>query len=206
MTRLRLVQRERSAKFHPPRRKKNRDTRAREYLTLAEVKKLRDGAHASGRNGSRDSLLVLILFRHALRVAEIVSLTWDEVHFEDGTMLVRRVKNGREGVHFMEGDEIRQIKQLRRESTPSRFIFCSERGGPLSSRSVHHIVQKAGEAAGLPFPVHPHMLRHAKGFQLAQKGADTRAIQGYLGHRDIKSTVIYTELDPARFKGFGKDI
>jgi site-specific recombinase XerD len=50
------------------------------------------------------------------------------------------------------------------------------------------------------------MLRHAKGFQLAQKGADTRAIQGYLGHRDIKSTVIYTELDPNRFKGFGKDI
>jgi len=189
-----------------PRRKKNRDTRSREYLTLAEVKKLRDAARGEGRNGDRDGLLILMLFRHGLRVAEAVALTWDDIQFDDGTIFVRRVKNGRESRHFMEGDEIRQLKQLRRESAASRFVFCSERGGPLSNRSVHHIVQKAGEAAGLPFSVHPHMLRHAKGFQLAQKGTDTRAIQGYLGHRDIKSTVIYTQLDPGRFKGFGKDI
>ena len=206
MTKLRLVRAEKSAKLQPPRRKKNRDTRSREYLTLAEMKKLRDAARGEGRNGLRDGLLVLILFRHALRVAEVVALTWDEIHFDDSTVFVRRVKNGRESRHFLEGDEIRQLKQLRRESPPSRFVFCSERGGPLSARSVHHVVQKAGEAAGLPFSVHPHMLRHSKGFQLAQKGTDTRAIQGYLGHRDIKSTVIYTQLDPGRFKGFGKDI
>ena len=83
------------------------------------------------------------------------------------------MKNGRESRHFLEGDEIRQLKQLRRESPASRFVFCSERGGPLSNRSVHHIVKKAGEEAGLPFPIHPHMLRHAKGFQLAQSGTDT---------------------------------
>ena len=149
-----------------------------------------------------------MVMQHAnlLRVAEVVALTWDEIHFDDSTVFVRRVKNGRESRHFLEGDEIRQLKQLRRESPPSRFVFCSERGGPLSNRSVHHIVQKAGEAAGLPFSVHPHMLRHSKGFQLAGKGTDTRAIQGYLGHRDIKSTVLYTQLDPGRFKGFGKDI
>ena len=76
----------------------------------------------------------------------------------------------------------------------------------MTTAAVRKIVTRAGHVARLPFPVHPHMLRHAKGFQLAQKGADTRAIQGYLGHRDIKSTVIYTELDPNRFKGFGKDI
>lgn len=207
MTKLRLVRQEKSAKFpKPPRRRKNAEVRAREYLTVAEVRKLRDAARSSGRNPLRDALLILMIFRHGLRVAEAVALTWDEIHFEDGTMLVRRVKNGRESVHFLEGDEIRQLKQMRRESAPSRFVFCSERGGPLSNRSVHHIVQKAGEVAGLPFSVHPHMLRHAKGFALAQKGTDTRAIQGYLGHRDIKSTVIYTELDPSRFKGFGRDI
>lgn len=206
MTKLRLVQPEKAAKFEPPRRKRNAETRAREYLTLAEVRKVRDAAHASGRNGLRDGLLVLMLFRHGLRVAEGVRLTWDEIHFDDGTLFVRRVKNGREARHFLEGDEIRQLKQLRRESPASRFVFCSERGGPLSNRTVHHIVQKAGEEARLPFSIHPHMLRHSKGFQLAQNGTDTRAIQGYLGHRDIKSTVIYTELDPTRFRGFGRDI
>jgi type 1 fimbriae regulatory protein FimB/type 1 fimbriae regulatory protein FimE len=206
VAKLRLVQLEKSAKFEPPRRKSNAETRPREYLTLAEVKKVRDAARSAGRNGHRDGLLVLMLFRHGLRVAEAVALTWDEIHFEDGTILVRRVKNGRESRHFLEGDEIRQLKQLRRESPASRFVFCSERGGPLSNRSVHHIVQKAGETAKLSFGVHPHMLRHAKGYQLAQSGTDTRAIQGYLGHRDIKSTVIYTELDPSRFKRFGKDI
>lgn len=206
MAKLRLVQAEKTAKFEPPRRKRNAETRAREYLTLAEVRKVRDAARASGRNGLRDGLLVLMLFRHGLRVAEVVRLTWDEVHFDDGTLFVRRVKNGREARHFLEGDEIRQLKQLRRESPASRFVFCSERGGPLSNRTVHHIVQKAGEEARLPFSIHPHMLRHSKGFQLAQNGTDTRAIQGYLGHRDIKSTVIYTELDPSRFRGFGRDI
>jgi site-specific recombinase XerD len=206
MAKLRLVRAEKTAKFEPPRRRPNAESRSREYLTLAEVRKVRDAARSSGRNGLRDGLLVLMLFRHGLRVAEVVALTWDEVHYDDGTLLVRRVKNGRESRHFLEGDEIRQLKQLQRESPPSRFVFCSERGGPLSNRSVHHVVHKAGEEAGLPFPIHPHMLRHSKGFQLAQSGTDTRAIQGYLGHRDIKSTVIYTELDPARFKGFGKDI
>ncbi|MFZ2493487.1 MAG: tyrosine-type recombinase/integrase [Thermoanaerobaculia bacterium] len=206
MAKLKLVQPEKSAKFQPPRRKANSETRSREYLTVPEVRKLRDGARSTGRNPHRDGLLVLMLFRHGLRVTEEASLTWDDIHFDDGTMFVRRAKNGRESRHFMEGDEIRELKKLKRESASSRFVFCSERGGPLSNRSIHHIVKKAGEEAGLPFPVHPHMLRHAKGYQLAQNGADTRAIQGYLGHRDIKSTVIYTELDPNRFKGFGKDL
>src|SRR5207245_1405486 len=104
-----------------------------------------------------------------------------------------------------EGSELRELKRLRRESAASRFVFCSERGGPLTTRTVHHIIKRSGEIAGFEFSVHPHMLRHAKGFQLAAKGTDTRAIQGYLGHRDIKSTVIYTELDPSRFKGLESD-
>jgi type 1 fimbriae regulatory protein FimB/type 1 fimbriae regulatory protein FimE len=205
MTKLVLVQPENSAKSTPPRRKRNRESRSREYLTQDEVKQVRDGAKKS-RNGLRDALLILMMYRHGLRVAEVIDLSWDDVHFDDSTILIRRVKNGRESVHFMEGDEIRQLRALRRGSPASRFVFLSERGGPLSKRSVHHVVRQAGEVAGLPFPVHPHMLRHSKGYQLAKRGVDTRAIQAYLGHRDIKSTVIYTEMDPSRFKGFGKDL
>jgi site-specific recombinase XerD len=75
----------------------------------------------------------------------------------------------------------------------------------LVGRTIHHMVSRAGEAAALPFPVHPHMLRHACGFYLANKNTDTRTIQHYLGHRNIQHTVRYTELAPQRFQDFWDD-
>jgi len=203
---LQLVQPENSAKSPaPPRRKTNRELRAREYLTVEEVKQLREGARTTGRNGFRDALIVSVMFRHGLRVTEAVGLTRDQIHFENGTIYIQRAKNGTPATHYLDGEEIRQLRRLFRETPPSRFVFCSERGGPLSERAVHNIVQRAGEVAELPFTTHPHMLRHAKGYQLAQKGIDTRTIQGFLGHRDIKSTVVYTELDPSRYAGLESD-
>jgi hypothetical protein len=82
------------------------------------------------------------------------------------------------------------------------YVFVSERGSPLTARTVHHIVAEAGRAAGFAFPVYPHMLRHACGFYLANKGVDTRALQQYLGHRNIQHTVRYTELTAQRFQNF----
>jgi site-specific recombinase XerD len=206
---LKLVRTEKTAKSSarslPPLRRRNDAVRVREYLTLDEVHRLRDGARKLGRNGFRDALIITVAFRHGLRVAEVVALTWEQVHFDDGTVHVKRVKNGRPATHFLDGDELRHLKRLKREASVSRFVFCSERGGPLTTRTVRHIVKRAGEAARLPFPVHPHMLRHARGYLLAQKGTDTRAIQGFLGHADIKSTVVYTDLSPARFAGLESD-
>lgn len=203
---LHLVQPEKSAKSsRPPLRRANEETRSREYLTVEEVRQLKAAARQQGRNGFRDSLLIEVMFRHGLRVSEAAALTRDQIHFDDGTLHVRRVKNGTPATHYLDGDEMRRLRRLTRDSAASRFVFCSERGGPVSERTIHHIVKRAGATAGLPFPVHPHMLRHAKGYQLAQKGTDTRAIQGYLGHRDIKSTTVYTQLDPSRFEGFERD-
>lgn len=205
---LRLVHKENSAESanHPPRRRPNVESRSREYLTLDEVRRLRAAARKIGRYGFRDSLLIGVMFRHGLRVAEAVALTWDSVHFDEGTIHVQRVKRGKAATHYMPADEIRELRRLQREqTTASRFVFTSERRGPLSTRSVHAIVQRAGEEAGIVFPVHPHQLRHAKGYALANKGTATRAIQDYLGHRDIKSTVGYTALAPNRLKGLEED-
>jgi type 1 fimbriae regulatory protein FimB/type 1 fimbriae regulatory protein FimE len=106
----------------------------------------------------------------------------------------------------LEPDEIEALKELRDMHPDSEFVFNSQRGGPISSRQVHTIIARAGEAAKLEVTVHPHMLRHTKGFQLAAKGADTLAIQGYFGHKAVQHTVRYTKLDPKqRYKGFGKD-
>jgi site-specific recombinase XerD len=84
---------------------------------------------------------------------------------------------------------------LKREQDPkSPFVFTCERGAPFTTAGF--------DAAGFGFKAHPHMLRHACGFALANEGHDTRALQAHLGHRNIQHTVRYTELSPDRFKDF----
>jgi type 1 fimbriae regulatory protein FimB/type 1 fimbriae regulatory protein FimE len=96
-------------------------------------------------------------------------------------------------------------KALRRENLQSRFVFNTERGGPVTRAWFLKMVRRTGELAKLPLPVHPHMLRHGCGFKLANDGVDTRALQHFLGHRNIIHTVRYTELRSDRFDGFWKD-
>ena len=81
-------------------------------------------------------------------------------------------------------------------------MFVSERGSPFTTEGFARLLQRAAVEAKLALKVHPHMLRHACGYALANKGHDTRALQAYLGHRNIQHTVRYTELSPARFKDF----
>ena len=100
-------------------------------------------------------------------------------------------------------DELRALRRLQREQEPkSPFVFTSERASPLTTAGFARMVERAGSAAELGFKAHPHMLRHACGFALANKGHDTRALQAYLGHKNIQHTVRYTELSPDRFKDF----
>lgn len=188
-----------------PVRPLNKELRQREYLTPAEVEKLMKDARG-GRYGHRDATLILIAFRHGLRAIEICDLEWSQVEFGRAASLhVRRAKNGKPSVHPLRGDEVRALRELRREFPDSAFVFATERGGPFTSDAVNRLVKRIGERTALGFPVHVHMLRHACGFALANKGHDTRAIQDWLGHRSIQHTVRYTELAPTRFKDFWRD-
>jgi type 1 fimbriae regulatory protein FimB/type 1 fimbriae regulatory protein FimE len=164
-----------------------------------------DAARGVGRHGHRDATLILLAYRHGLRVSELVSLRWDQIDLKAGTLHVNRLKNGSPSVHPLRGPEIRALRRLQRDYATTPYVFVTERGGPMMDRNVRLIVSRAGELAELPFPVHPHMLRHACGYKLANDGHDTRAIQQYLGHRNITHTVRYTELAPNRFNGFWKD-
>jgi site-specific recombinase XerD len=87
----------------------------------------------------------------------------------------------------------------------SPYVFTSERGGPIAAKSFHTLISRLGERAGMAFPIHPHMLRHGCGYALANAGHDTRAIQAWMGHKNIQHTVRYTELAPDRFKDFWRD-
>ena len=106
----------------------------------------------------------------------------------------------------MTGKELRALRRLQREQdTKSPFVFKSERGTPFTKRGFEAMVERAGEAARFDMKIHPHMLRHACGFKLANDGVDTRTIQAYLGHKSIQHTVRYTELAPTRFKSLFRD-
>ena len=190
----------------PPKRALNRDVRPREYLTPKEVERLIAAAKKVGRRyGLRDATMILTAYRHGLRVAELCSLTWDQIDFSHGLMHVRRIKNGISSVHQIGGEEMRSLRALKREEGSSRYVFMTERGAPMTSAGFRKLLSRLAVAAKFQFPVHPHMLRHACGYKLANDGRDTRALQHYLGHKNIMHTVRYTELSPERFKNFWED-
>lgn len=185
-----------------PRRRPNADLRTREHLTEAEVERLMNAAKKN-RWGHRDATMILVAYRHGLRVSELVDLRWDQVDYRTATLHVRRVKQGTPSTHPIIGDELRALRRLQREQEPkSPFVFTSERGAPFTTAGFARMMERAGIEARLSFKAHPHMLRHACGYALANKGHDTRALQAYLGHRNIQHTVRYTELSPTRFKNF----
>ena len=161
-------------------RRPNAHYRTREYLTEREVERLMKAA-GDNRHGHRDSTMILIAFRHGLRASELCALRWDQVDLAHGRLHVSRAKNGMASVHPLTGSELRAAVGFRR------------------------MIGRLGQAAKMPFPIHPHMLRHATGFKLANQGVDTRSLQHYLGHKNIQHTVRYTELSPDRFRDFWKD-
>jgi integrase len=182
-------------------RRPNAELRTREHLTQSEVDKLIEAAKGN-RQGHRDATMILIAYRHGLRASELCDLRWDQVDFNGGTLHVRRVKAGTPSTHPLTGAELRALRRLQREAA-SPFVFVSERGTPFTVSGFRRLIERA--AVGLEIKVHPHMLRHACGFKLANDGVDTRALQAYLGHRNIQHTVRYTELAPDRFAKFWSD-
>jgi type 1 fimbriae regulatory protein FimB/type 1 fimbriae regulatory protein FimE len=204
-TRRRKALNAKNGKVALPRRRPNRELRSREYLTPAEVERLIAAAGTSGRYKGRDQTLLMLMFRHGLRVSEAVSLRWEQADLKAGLLHVNRLKNGVPSTHPLRGPELRALRQLRRDWPDSPYLFASERGGPMTTSNVRKLVTRSGVSAALPFSVHPHMLRHACGFKLANDGHDTRALQHYLGHKNITHTVRYTELAPDRFKTFWRD-
>ena len=149
--------------------------------------------------------MVLLAYRHGLRASELCDLRWDQMDFNRAVLHVRRVKQGTPATHPLTGLEMRALRKLQRESEASPFVFVSERGAPFSTAGFARMLERAAETARLEIKAHPHMLRHACGFKLANDGVDTRALQAYLGHKSIQHTVRYTELAPTRFKGFWRD-
>jgi type 1 fimbriae regulatory protein FimB len=175
----------------------------RKHLTALEIEKLLEATKGT-RHEARDRCLLLLMFRHGLRVSEACMLKLSQVDTASRVLHVARLKQGLSTTHPLRGDELRAIKAwlaVRATMRPTMdAFFISERRSPLSRKTAWAMIRHYGERAGLSVEAHPHMLRHACGFALADQGADTRLIQDYLGHRNIQHTVRYTATNPARFE------
>jgi integrase len=180
------------------------DSRAKDFLTMAEMDRLLTAAKG-GRHGTRDHLLMLLAFRHAFRVSELIDVRLRDLDLEGAHLYVRRQKGSLSTQQPIPGDELRALRAWLRERAQHRnarspYLFLSERG-PMTRQAVNYLVREAGTRAGLRFRVYPHMLRHSTGYYLANKGCDTRLIQDYLGHKNIAHTVRYTRTAAVRFEG-----
>jgi type 1 fimbriae regulatory protein FimB len=191
-----------------PRKAARKRTRARReagrsHLTGIEVGKLMAATRGT-RNEARDRCLLLLMFRHGLRVSEACRLTLGQVGVQSRVLHIVRLKNGLSTTQPLRGDELKAIgawlKQRARMKPNGKTFFVSEQRKPLHRSTINLALRKYSETAALPFLAHPYMLCHACGFALADQGADTRLIQDYLGHRNIRHTVRYTASNPARFE------
>src|SRR5215204_1059242 len=180
------------------------DQNAKNFLTDSEMKKFLAAARKS-RHGVRNFCLMLVAYRHGLRVSELIDIRLKDLDLETGRLFVRRLKGSLSTHQPIEGNELRSIRAWlrQRENYPnasSNYLFLSERG-PMTRQSINYLVEQIGKSAKLGFKVNPHMLRHSTGFYLANKGCDTRLIQDYLGHKNITHTVRYTRTAAHRFEG-----
>jgi len=167
------------------------------FLTEAQVEAL-----AKAAANHRDRTMIMVAYRHGLRVTELVSLQWHQIDLNAATMRIYRAKHGRDATHPIPGSELRELRRLKREGSGSEFVFVSRLGGPMTPRAFAQMLERTASAAGLPKPFNPHALRHACGYRLASDGRDMRTVQHYLGHRRLQSTEIYTEAAPTNFRGF----
>ncbi len=156
-------------------------SKTRRYLRPDEAHQLITAAAKRGRHGFRDRVLLRLVYRHGLRAAEACGLRWSQIDLDSRTIHVARVKGSKDSLHTLDRDEVRDLRTLRKDSD-SPYVFVTERGGPLSTDTLAYIVREAGQEAGLDADAHPHMLRHAAGYFLANEGVDTRLIQEFLGH------------------------
>lgn len=176
------------------------DRPKRDFLTPPEMERLLKGARG-GRFGQRDYVMVLLAYRHGLRVSELVDARRADLSFDDGRVWVARKKGGLSTNKPLAGDEIRALKAYlasRDDGLP--WLFLSSRRAQMTRQNFNYLLTQAGERAGLG-PVHPHMLRHSCGHALAEKGTDTRLLQDWLGHRDIRHTAHYSRTSSKRFEG-----
>lgn len=187
-------------------KRKTVSRRSRDHLSPQEVGRLLEAAADGGRHSHRNYTLILLCFRHGLRLNELTEMRWTMVDFARKLLRVKRINNGISSVHPLSAIELKALRKLKRDYPRTPYLFVTDRKAKLSKRTVSRIVATAGRDAGLRFHVSPRMVRHACGYALAKADHNVVALQHYLGYRNIRHMLRYLELPAKPFKDFGKDL
>ncbi|EFB0088443.1 tyrosine-type recombinase/integrase [Salmonella enterica] len=187
---------------------------SRKFRTRHEVSAML-AAMLNAPNPERNQCIIMMAFIHGFRVSELLSLRLSDLDLHSRIVHVSRMKNGFSTVHPLTLRELRALRIWRRVrqaiikksgNEDEGWLFITQKGRHLSRQQGYNIISQAGRRAGLSIDAHPHMLRHACGYALANNGVDTRLIQDYLGHRNIRHTVRYTASSAARFEGIWQPV
>jgi type 1 fimbriae regulatory protein FimB/type 1 fimbriae regulatory protein FimE len=172
----------------------------RQWLTEDEVERIIK--HAAN---ARDKAMILLAYRHGLRVSELINLRWRDIDLEAVHLKVHRLKGGEDSVHPISGRELRALRSLRRgQGANARFVFVTANGTTLTRDGFSKLLSKAAKRAGLN-NVHPHLLRHGTGYRLVNMGMDTLSLAAYLGHSNVQNTKRYTRMNSTRFDNLWRD-
>jgi type 1 fimbriae regulatory protein FimB len=194
-----------NTKIKSSRKPAKKRERIKEFLTESEMEKFLKASKLT-RNPERDYCLMLMAYRHGLRVSEAIDIRMSQLDLDGAYLYVRRLKGSRSGQQPIEGDELRTIRKWLHERAAYKdagtdYLFLSEQGAAMKRQTINYLVKTIGEKSGFGFRVYPHMLRHSCGYTLANKNTATRTIQEALGHENIQNTVKYTASNPERLRG-----
>jgi site-specific recombinase XerD len=185
------------------------DVRPRDYLSEREMELFAKAAK-QGRHGARDYAMVLLTYRHGLRVSELVEMRLDQLDSPTAHLWVARKEGSLSAQYPLDGDELRALRAWFRmreghSSCHLPYVLLSE-WGPCTRQVFNYLVEAIATRVSLLTLMRPHMLRHSCGYALANQGRDTRLIQNYLGHKNVQHTVRYTCMAAARLEGLWRKV
>ena len=178
--------------IHVPRPKRNKTIP--EILTHDEIKRM-----INATSNIKHRLILKILYGCGLRVSEIVNLNKEDVNLTEELIKIRLAK-GRKDRFVKIPDSIKEEIASYCNLEKSVILFPSNRGGNLTTATIQAIVENSARKAHITKKVHPHTLRHSFATHLLEQGTDLRIIQKLLGHSDIKTTQIYTQISQQSIK------
>lgn len=183
----------------------------RKYITKHEWNLFFEAIPAY-QNSDRNKAMFHMMYIHGLRVSELTGMKNSDLDLIGKTVYIRRLKNGLSTIHPLQEQTFSLIKKWMevrplylKEWSPD-FLFLSSNGRVISRQWIYKLCKKISIQSGLGMNIHPHMLRHACGYALANQGMDTRLIQDYLGHRNIHHTVLYTAGNAERFRRVWREV
>lgn len=196
------------AKRSRKKRLKASDYRDREYLHVEEINRLLVAAKREREDSNQEKypycwdVLLLLMYRHALRVSEAIALKWTDIDWTNGRISVHRKKGSISGIQPLSADELRGLKRLFKAKTSS-YIFISSQGKPVADISVRKCIERLGRKADLPFSLHPHMIRHSAAIHFLDKTNNLYLTKEFLGHKEIDNTLLYLKLVPGMLENAG---